>query len=311
MLSAISTSRFRFMRGLALLCFVLSGFSSAELSAQASRKGLREPVFRVAAQPELKVENAADPVRPKKAAKKKQEHALDEALGIARETLDYINQNVRDYTCLMVKRERINGKLLDHEFMTCKVRHARQDGGSHTPFSVYLNFRKPASMQGREVIYVEGQNNGKLIAHEGGFKGRLIPTVYLMPTSALAMRNCKYPITEIGIKKLTAMLIEKGERDRKVGPCKVRILRGAKVKNRVCTCIEVRHDDRHPEYDFHKARIFLDNELKVPIRYEAYDWPEKEGSAPQLMEEYTYMKMKLNVGLNDMTFSTKNPNYNY
>ena len=293
----------------AFVICVASGICLAN-EDQAERKDLHQPVFRVAAQPEIKAESASEASRPP-ARKEKKGHELDEAIAIARETLEYIREQVKDYTCIMVKRERINGKLLDHEFMNCKIRHARKDGSQSKPFSVYLNFRKPESVAGREVIYVEGHNNDKLIAHEGGFKGRFIPTVYLTPTSALAMRNCKYPITEIGIEKLTAMLIEKGERDRKAGPCKVRILRGAKVKSRVCTCIEVRHDDRRPEYDFHLARIFLDNELKVPIRYEAYDWPTTKGEKPPLLEEYTYMKMKLNVGLTDKDFSESNPKYNY
>lgn len=291
----------------AFIVGIASGFCVAN-EEQADRKELHEPVFRVAAQPDAKSETASSAPRPTAKPTKKKGHALDEALAIARETLEFIENHVDDYTCILVKRERINGKLLDHEFMNCKVRHARNDG---KPFSVYLNFRKPEFVAGREVIYVEGHNNGKLIAHEGGFKGRFIPTVYLTPTSTLAMRNCKYPITEIGIKKLTAMLIEKGVRDRKAGPCKVRILRGAKVKSRVCTCIEVRHDERRPVYDFHMARIFLDNELKVPIRYEAYGWPESEGADPPLLEEYTYMKMRLNVGLTDKDFSEKNPKYNY
>ena len=151
----------------------------------------------------------------------------------------------------------------------------------------------------------------KFTAHEGGFKGRFLPTVSLLPTSTLAMRGNRYPITEIGIKTLTKRLIEKGTRDRKLGICKVRSINGAKVKDRVCTMLEVRHDDRKPQFDFHLARIFVDNELNLPIRYEAYDWPTTAGADPQLIEEYTYMNLQINTGLSDEDFSTTNSQYRF
>ena len=125
------------------------------------------------------------------------------------------------------------------------------------------------------------------------------------------MRGQRYPITEIGIKTLTKRLIEKGERDKRVGICQVRMVNGAKVKDRVCTMLEVRHPDRLPQYDFHLARIFLDKELNVPIRYEAYEWPTSQGGNPVLIEEYTYMNLKVNVGLTDADFDRNNQQYRF
>jgi hypothetical protein len=277
-----------------------------------NREGLHEPVYRVSkttktnvpidalAGPETTVTPAEEP------------HSLDPALEIARNSLEHIEQNVRDYTCTLVKRERVQGELLDYEFMHCKVRHQQvQDGKVVVPFGVYLSFLKPDSMKGREVIYVDGANSGKLIAHEGGFKGRFIPTVSLLPTSAIALRGNRYPITEIGIKTLTERLIEKGSRDRQLGECEVHLVDGAKVKNRVCTMLEVKHLERRPEYEFCVARIFLDNELNMPIRYEAYDWPRSPQGPPELIEEYTYVNVQLNVGLSDDDFNAENPNYRF
>ena len=57
--------------------------------------------------------------------------------------------------------------------------------------------------------------------------------------------------------------------------------------------------------------MFIDKELNVPIRYAAYGWPEKKGGKPTLEEEYTYLNMKLNVGLTDADFNHENPKYNY
>ncbi len=35
------------------------------------------------------------------------------------------------------------------------------------------------------------------------------------------------------------------------------------------------------------------------------------GGQPQLLEEYTYLNVKLNVGLTDADFDDKNPEYNF
>lgn len=277
-----------------------------ERTRERDRSGLHEPVYRVSTATKGVEGDSIGKLPPAEAG-----HPLDEALEMARDSLAHIESHVRDYTCTLVKREFVHGELQEHEFMTCKIRHEHESEGRQVPFSVYLNFHKPDTMRGREVIYVEGHNSGKIVAHEGGFKGRLIPTVNLMPTSALALRGNRYPITEIGIATLTRRLIEKGERDRRAGDCEVRMVQGAKVKGRVCTMLEVRHPDHQPYYDFHLARVFLDNELNVPIRYEAYDWPSAPGGAPSLIEEYTYMDLKLNVGLEDADFDSENPRYRF
>lgn len=239
-------------------------------------------------------------------------HPLDPALQIARQSLLNIRENVVDYTAIMIKRERIGEKLGDYEFMFAKVRNRKlQDGQLKTPFSVYMNFLKPSSVKGREVIYVENRNNGQMVAHEGGFKGRFLPTMDLDPNGMIAMTGQRYPITEMGIENLVVKLIEKGERDRKHGECNVQFSRGAKVGGRPCTVLIVSHPVARAYFDFHIAQIFIDDELNIPVRYAAFSWPSIEGGEPELIEEYTYQDIKLNVGLVDADFDRKNSSYNF
>ncbi len=58
------------------------------------------------------------------------------------------------------------------------------------------------------MIWVEGKNGGKLIAHEAGLLGLM--SVQLDPHGTLALTGNKYPITGIGIGNLLSKLIEKG-----------------------------------------------------------------------------------------------------
>lgn len=237
-------------------------------------------------------------------------HALDPALRLARDALARFRASVDDYTAIIIKRERIGGSLGGESRMEMKVRTRRLEGDKVVrPLQVYLKFLDPWLARGREVIWVENRSEGKLVAHEGGLKN--VMRVALLPTDKLAMMGNKYPITEIGLEKLIEKLIEKGERDKLAGPCDVKIVDGFEVGGRPCQKIEVTHPNPDPRFDFHIAQIFLDTERMIPLRYAAYLWPEKPGGPPQLEEEYTYLDVKLNVGLTDSDFDPDNPAYNY
>jgi hypothetical protein len=172
-----------------------------------------------------------------------------------------------------------------------------------------MKFLRPKQFAGREVIWVDKQNEGKLVVHEaGGLIG--MKTFFLDPTGLLAMRGQRYPIYEAGLENLIIKLIEKAERDRDAGPCTVNYRDGADINKRPCSLIELIHNDRRQPYEFHKAHVFIDKELKVPVRFAAYDWP-VNGQKPALLEEYTYYNIKVNVGLTDMDFNKNNPAYRY
>lgn len=222
------------------------------------------------------------------------------ALRWAREGLPHV-QAIADYSCIVHKRERVEGVLGEHQAMFCKVRHK--------PFSVYMYFLSPPNLKGQEVLFVEGQNNGNLHAHSTGVKG-IVGTVSLDPRGHMAMRNNRYPITELGVQNLIQRLIEVGEHDANYGECDVQFLK-AKISNRPCTCIQVVHPTARRNFRFHIAQIFVDDEMNLPIRFASYDWPARQGGEPQLLEEYTYQNVKLNNGFTDADFDTQNPKYGF
>jgi hypothetical protein len=125
------------------------------------------------------------------------------------------------------------------------------------------------------------------------------------------MRGNRYPITELGLLNLVRRLLEVGEKDAQYGECEVKSFPNAKINERVCTCLQIVHPVPRRNFLFNVARIFVDDELNVPIRYEAYDWPEQAGGQPELIEEYTYLNLKLNNGFTDADFDIRNPNYGF
>jgi len=87
--------------------------------------------------------------------------------------------------------------------------------------------------------------------------------------------------------------------------------KNAKVKDRVCTVLEVTQPNRHPQLEFHQAQVFIDDTLNLPIRYISYDWPAKQGAPLEVIEEYNYVDLKINVGLTDADFDPRSPQYNF
>ena len=269
----------------------------ATATPAAAATQLSEPVYRLS-----KSQPTPGPAVP---------HSLDPAIQLAHQSLGIIGSNIQDYTAKLVKRERINDELGEYEFMYVKIRNRKvENGKTSVPFSVYLAFLKPVTVKGREVVFVENQNQGRVIAHEGGMK-RMLGTHALEPSGWMAMQGQRYPITDIGIENLVTKLIERGERDKRHGECSVRFLEGAKVSERACTVIEVTHPEKIGPYDFHIAQVFLDNEYKIPVRYAAYAWPRVAGAEPEVLEEYTYQDIKFNVGLTDNDFDPNNTQYGF
>ena len=127
----------------------------------------------------------------------------------------------------------------------------------------------------------------------------------------LAMQGNRYAITEIGVENLAKRLVEVAEHDKQFGECEVNFFKDAKVNGRVCTCVQVVHPVPRRNFRFHLARVFIDDEYLIPIRYEAYDWPQEAGGQPVLMEEYTYMNVKINNGFTDADFDPKNAAYKF
>ncbi len=237
------------------------------------------------------------------------EHPLDPVLDVARAGLRHIEETVRDYTCQVVKQERIGNQLTEEQYMHVKVRHARPDENPPVPKSFYLKFDKPGSLAGQEVIWVDGRNNGRLVAHQGGllnFRRWNLPT-----DGFLAMHGNRYPITELGIETLIIRLIEKGEKERQHGECEIDVDRDLLIDGHRATCITITHPQRREHFEYHRAKVYIDDELNLPVGYEGFDWPVEPGGEPLLAERYFYRDLETNVGLTDRDFDPDNPDYDF
>ena len=260
-------------------CLLFCGISAAQSPADVARVAGNVPAVTTVEHPLMPVIRWAERERPNVAA-------------------------IKDYTAILQKQENIGGTVQGAQVMEIKIRHE--------PFSVYTKVRFPQNANGQQAIFVRGKNDDKVLAHGVGIERRL-GTLRLDPEGPILMRNQKYPITDIGILNLIDKLLEVGYADVKFGECEVTYHEGVKLGTgdvaRECTIIQVVHPVPRTNFRFHIARIYVDKELNLPLRYESYDWPRKEGETPMLLEVYEYRNLKLNVGLTDADFDHTNPAY--
>jgi hypothetical protein len=119
------------------------------------------------------------------------------------------------------------------------------------------------------------------------------------------MRGQKHPITKVGIRNLTAELIQKMEADTKYAECEV-TTRAEKIGNRPVTLVQIVHPVPRQNFDAHIARLFFDNELGIPIHYDSFLWPQQQGGEPPLDESFTYTNLKINNGFTARDFDAYN-----
>lgn len=224
---------------------------------------------------------------------------LDDALALAQQSLDRL-ERVNDYTCTFTKRERVGDGLLPEERNAMKLRHK--------PFSVYLRVIEPTASAGQEVIYVEGRNNGNLIAHTTGFGSNVIGRLSLDPHGFIATRGNRYTIKDVGLENLVKKLLDLGGRKELFRESTVQIEK-TEFAERPATQVEISSPRPHGDFRLAIARIVLDDEWNVPVHFESHEWPAGGGAKPVMSETYSYYDLEFDVGLTDRDFDPDNPDY--
>ncbi len=188
-------------------------------------------------------------------------------------------EKVKDYRCTFQKQERMEDVLKPIEVMEMTFLK---------PQAIHLVW-KNGILKNREVLYVAGKNEGKLLVYTGNLPAfRKVFRISL--DSVEASRETRHPITEAGIGFLCVRLGEQFEKGKTEGKLEVRYVGVREVEGRkTWHLVKDLEDGGRREWD-------VDVELVLPTRVETYD---KEG---KLLESYGYSKIKLNPGLKDEDF---------
>ena len=251
----------------------------------------------------LKPAVAIEPGGPRPRA----DHPLAWVLKFANEERAYLQRAVRDFTCRVTKRERIEGELQDYYFIDMKVREPVYVGTRLAkPLGVTLEFLGPDDVAGRRVLFVEGQNDDKLLVRKGGRRfGYLV--IDLDPFGPSVRRESLMPVNEIGFSHQLDRTIRTLVQDMAADPAGdntiVEHITSVTINGRGCDMLRVTHPRRRDGLQFFSASVAIDSELHVPVRFDAFDWPHTAGHEPPLLAEFIYTDVRLNVGLDDATFA--------
>ncbi len=228
----------------------------------------------------------------------KKKATIDEALELIHKARDKF-AGVKDCQCTYLRDEMI-GNEMKKNHLILYVRHE--------PFSVCMEYVDPH--KGRKAAYVEGQNDNQI-----RLKGvPLLKTID--PDGVLAKSQSRHRITEAGLKSMIDRFCARWAEEKKIGrtevviqdvDLKVALPEGERV--RPCRMVMTLHNPKDKDsghYLFYRTFVYFDKETGLPARMQGYDWPkdenDKEGT---LVEDYTYLDVKTNVGLKDEHFTWK------
>jgi hypothetical protein len=201
---------------------------------------------------------------------------------------------VKDYTCTLISRENIKGRLKEENVIQMKFRAA--------PFSVYMRWLGPAELQNQEVAYVAGQNKNQMRVHSKGIL-KIAGFVSVDVNDPRVMEHSRHMINEAGMGHMIDQTIANWNNERKINRSEVRFAEYDYDKRR-CIRIENVRPERIPGLYAYRSVIYLDKESKLPIRNESYDWPRPGGNPTgDLLESYSYVNLHFNVGLTDRDFA--------
>jgi hypothetical protein len=212
------------------------------------------------------------------------------------------------YSAIIQKQEVVNGVLLDEQTISIKCRNR--------PFSVYLLWL--AGDVGREVIYIEGQNNGKMIAHDGGWKAR-IPAFHLPVDCMLAMRDARYPVTTAGLLGLVDIMRSVHEQDLVLSNVKsCEIDEDQQFDGRTCAVFTTRYKSIQDSAVYRKSITYVDRELNIPLHSRHFEWSageigedEEECDKATLIECYSFTSLNMDCHFTDADFDRANPEYHF
>lgn len=225
-------------------------------------------------------------------------HPLVAAIRIARQSVGRIAAHP-GYSCVFAKKEVVDDHMIE-QTIALKVRH--------NPFSVYMYFREPRA--GREVIFVEGKNENRLLVHETGLAS-LIGTLALAPEDPRVRAENRHPITKAGIVRTVEAQMAIWESERQYGETEVRYFEDAKLGEMVCKVVESNHPQPRKQFAFQTTRLWIDVKTGYPVRLQQYAFPKKQGTKGPLVEDYSFTELKTDVELTDRDFDVENPAYNF
>jgi hypothetical protein len=229
-----------------------------------------------------------------------EQHPVQPLLDMTQQRLVEFNRDVHTYQCVVHRKERVRGVLRTQQAVFLRVRQQ--------PFAVYLKVLSPPSLAGREALYNPGVYGEQVIARNGGQRFAFVTTAVGVD-SDLIKAETNYRVHEWGVAQTLATVIRILQQEKQYPDVQVEHFKGAKVDGRGAFGARITHPTQRQGMQFCQALVLIDDEIRLPVYYQAIGWPQNDRS--QLLEEFSFTKWQFNVSLSAQHFSHKYGGYGF
>jgi hypothetical protein len=220
-------------------------------------------------------------------------HQMNEHLQAARAAAEAMP----GYTALLELQEEVDGDLrpVDRiEFKTLRE-----------PFSIYMRWTDNE----QEALYVDGQNDNRLIVKPTKGLAAIRRVWRLDPDSRMAKQTCRYPITEAGIENLVIRIQEFYDEQKDIASLADCTMEQSKFSDQDVVIFDIKFKDEATVPKYSASRFCFDTQTKLLIAVDNYGW--SDNGKPRLIEHYFYDKIDVQPSLSDEDFTEENPEYHF
>jgi hypothetical protein len=196
----------------------------------------------------------------------------------------------RDYVGHIVRQERVNGTLQAEQTGEIRVRTS--------PFAIDVKMVLPKTASGWETAYMAGRKTDFIRYRPNGTSSMQ----FLKLDDPKALANTRHSILDTGLGAILARAEKMVEVEKKArNPVQI-VVAEYKFEDKPCMRYDIYCEKPHTLRYAHRAVLYVDKETKLPVRWEAYDSPKSADPTGELLESYSFVNLKFNVGLSDSNF---------
>ena len=208
--------------------------------------------------------------------------AQSDAVAFLEACIRRYDREVKGYTCVLHKQERLDGKLQPSEVIDVKFRQK--------PFSVLMDWRRGAGLV-QKALYIRGENNNKILVKPAGLLS-IAGVVERDPNGEEARKGSRVPITEFGMQIGAIHTWESWKKAQDQNALHVKYLGEVKVKEvggRVCWKLHRTQFKAPEDIDgVTDLTIYVDKETWLQVGSTL------KGADGQLLGEYFFSNIDLN-----------------
>jgi hypothetical protein len=199
---------------------------------------------------------------------------------------------LHDYTCHLVRQERVGGKL--HPEQTAELRVRTQ------PFCVALKVIAPRPDAGEETVYLSHVNTTKVKFRPAGIDGIKYGFQWQSKDDPKTMPDTRHPVTDTGLAAVLDRMEKAVATEKRLNhPVQLTVAEYV-FAGKACTRYELVAERAHPHRYAYRCVLFVDKETKLPVRFEAHEQP--KGDSSELLEVQSFVGLRTNTGLGDSAF---------